>query len=103
MGGGGEDQILVIVFIVAGLQRAASGLRDENRSAAHEVHDGGHMEDVLIVSSKREDAIGADGTADGAAELLLAVVGLEVEERRLRAERAVANEIKPCAVEVVGS
>jgi len=82
LGGGGENQVLVIVFIIAGLQRTASGLRDENGSAAHEVHDGGHMEDVLIVSGKEEDAVGADRTADGSAELVLEILRLEVEKGR---------------------
>ena len=103
MGGGGEDQGFVIFFIISSLERAAARLRNQNRSAAREVDDRGHVENVLVVSGKEENAVGADGAADGAAELVLAVAGLEVEEGRLRAEHAVANEIKAGAVEVVGS
>jgi hypothetical protein len=58
---------------------------------------------MLVVSGKEEDAVGADGAADGSAELVLTVVGLEVQESRLRSEHAVANKVKAGSVKVVGS
>ena len=61
------------------------------------------MKDVLVISGEEENAVGPDGSADGAPELLLAVVGLETEEGRLGAEAAVAQEVEAGAVHVVGT
>jgi hypothetical protein len=100
---GGEDLGFVVLLVVSSLERACAGLWDKNGSATQEIHNRWNVKDVLIVSREKEDAIGADGAADRTAELMLAVLRLEVEEGWLGPEHAVANEIKAGAVKVVRS
>ena len=72
-------------------------------STADKVDHCGHPEDVLVVARKEEDPVRSDGPAHRAAELVLAVVRLEVEECGPGAERAVAREVEGRAVQVIGS
>src|ERR1700730_8553118 len=61
------------------------------------------MEVVLVETSEEKDFVFLDGTADGASDLLLAVVRLEGEEGIGGAEGAVAEEVESGAVPVIRS
>jgi len=91
------------IFVVSCLRWTRAGLRDEDGAAAKEVHDGGHVEDVLIVSGEEEDAVGLDGAAESSSELLLAIGRLESKSGLLRVEEAVADEIEAGPVKVIGT
>src|SRR3954462_3844806 len=61
------------------------------------------MENVLVESGEEKDLVGLQRTANGAPDLLLAVVRLESEEWGGGAERTVAKVVKACAMVVVRS
>ena len=52
------------------------GLRNDGAGAVGKLHDRRHGQQVLIESGIEEDAVFANGSAERASELLLAVVGL---------------------------
>ena len=68
-----------------------------------EFDDVGLVEDVLIESSEEENFVALEWAADGASELLLAIVRLERQEGIVRAEGTVAEIIESRAVQVIGA
>ena len=101
--GGGEDQGLIGGFVIAGSVGAGAGLRNDLRTAVEEFNDVGRMKNVLIESGEEENLVALQRTADGASDLLLAVVRLEREKRIGRAEGTVAQIVKAGAVQVIGA
>jgi hypothetical protein len=80
LGGSGEDQGLIGGFVVSGSVRSGGGLGNDLRAAVEEFDYVGRVEDVLVESGEKENLVALDGAADGASELLLAIVRLEGEE-----------------------
>src|SRR5579871_6588245 len=94
--GGGEDQVLVGGLVVGG-----AGL--DVAHPVYKAHHGGHVKHVLIESAEIKNPVLHDRAAQGEAELLLAIVRLEVHERLLCVEAAVAEVIKSAAMSVIGA
>src|SRR5437660_1721057 len=103
LGRSGENQIPVARFEVAVPKRSGARLRNEHRSSAEIIHHRGNVKDVLVIACKKEDAVRTDRSSDSPAELMLAALGLEVEKRRLRSERAVAQKIESRSVQMIRS
>ena len=61
------------------------------------------MEDVLIESGEKENLVALERAADGASDLLLAVVRFESEEGIGCAEGTVAQVIESRSVHVIGA
>src|SRR5579864_277605 len=101
LGRSGENQIPVARFEVAVQKRSGASLRNEHRSPAEIIHHRGNVKDVLVIARKKENAVRTDRSSDGPAELMLATLGLEVEKRRLRSERAVAQKIESRSVQMI--
>jgi hypothetical protein len=102
MGGGVEDQGLIGGFVVSGSVGPGGGGHDL-RSAIEELDDVGRVEDVLIESSEEENLVALERAADGASELLLAIVRLESEESVGGAEGTVAQVVEDGAMDVIGA
>ena len=103
LGGGGEDQGLIGGLVITGSVRSGGGLGHDLRTAVEEFDYVGRVEDVLVESGEEENLVALDGAADGASELLLAIVRLEGEERIGSAEGAVAEIEERGAVQVIGA
>src|SRR5579864_1036378 len=103
MGGGGEDQSLIGGFVVSGRVRSGAGGGHNFRAAIEEFDYVGRVEDVLIESGEEENLVALEWAADGASELLLAIVRLERQEGIRGAERTVAQVIEDGAMNVIGS
>jgi len=73
------------------------------RTAVEEFDDIGNVEDVLIESGEEENLVALDWTADGASDLLLAIVWLEGKKRIRRAEGTVAEVVERGTVQVIGA
>src|SRR5579872_1086436 len=90
-------------LIVAVVQRALSGLRNDLRASIQKAHDRGNVKDVLVESAKEKCSVVADRTTQREAELLLLRVWLEIQERLHRSECTVSNEIKIGSVDLIRS
>src|SRR5882724_2157007 len=101
MCGGGEDQILVAVFIVSMMERLLALHRNSGCTAVIETNQRGHEEDVLVETGEEEDAVLAERTAQRKAALVLSVCGFEIEPCGLSVQRVIAQEIEPAAMGVV--
>ena len=77
---GGEDQGLIGDFVVSGSVGAGASGGDDLRSAVQEFDYVGGVEDMLIEAGEEENLVALERTADGASELLLAVVRFESEK-----------------------
>jgi hypothetical protein len=89
-------------FVVSGSVGPGGGGHDL-RSAIEELDDVGRVEDVLIESSEEENLVALERAADGASELLLAIVRLESEESVGGAEGTVAQVVEDGAMDVIGA
>ena len=81
--------------------RPGAGLRDDLRAAVEKLHYVGHVEDVLIESGEEKYLVALQRPADGASDLLLAVVRLEMPERVSGAEGAIAQVVEGGAVQMI--
>ena len=93
-----KDQGLVCGFVIASAVWPGAGLWHDLRTAIQKLDDIRDVKNVLIESRKEKDLIALQGTADGASDLLLAVVRLEGEKWKGGAERTVAEIVKRSAV-----
>ena len=80
LGGSGENQGLIVGFVVSGSVRAGAGLRGDLRAAVQKFDDVGHVKNVLIESRKEKCLITLERASDRASELLPAVMWFEGEE-----------------------
>jgi len=103
LGGGGGDQGLIGGFVVSGGVGSGAGGGYDLRGAVEEFDDVGGVEDVLIESGEEENFVAVERAADGASELLLAVVRLEREEGVGGTERTVAQVIEGGAMHAIGA
>ena len=71
------------------------------RTAVQKLDHVGNVKDVLVESGEEENLVALERAADGASDLLLAVVRLEREKRIGRAERTIAQIVERCAVHVI--
>jgi len=101
--GGGEDQGFIGGFVVSGSEGSGAGGGHDLRGAIEEFDDVGGVKDVLIESAEKEDLVALERTADGASELLLAIVRLKSQESIGGSERTVAEVIKDGAVHMIGA
>ena len=92
---------MVAGFVVAGGGGAGAGLRDDYAAAVDEADDRGLVENVLIEAGEEEDAVAAERTSEGEAELLLLAGRFHIEEWIAGVEGAVAEVIEPGAVKFV--
>jgi hypothetical protein len=67
----GKDLCLVAGFVVAGRDRAGARLRNHGRAGIYKAHHRRFVEDVLIVSRKKEGAIAFERPSKGEAKLPL--------------------------------
>ena len=74
---------------------------DDLRTAVEEFDDVRNVEDVLIESGEKENLVALERAADGASDLLLAVVRLEGEEGIGGSEGTVAQIVERGAVDVI--
>ena len=100
--GGGEYQRLIGGFVVARSFGSGARLGNDHRASVGEAHYRRNVEAVLVEAGKEECAVAAHWAAEGEAELLLLIVGLEVHEGMLGGERAVAHVIEIGSVKTVG-
>ena len=103
MRGGGEDQGLIGGFVVSGRVGTGAGRGHNLRRSVKEFDNVGRVEDVLIESREKENLVALERAANGASELLLAIVRLERQESVGRAKRTVAQVIENCPVHVIGA
>ncbi len=103
LGGGSEDQSLIGGLVIAGSVWSGRGLGHDLRTAVEEFDYVGGVEDVLIESGEEENLVSLNGAADGASELLLAIVRLKGEERIRSTEGTVAEIVERGAMHVIGA
>ena len=90
-------------FVVSGRVRSGAGGGHDFRGAIEELDDVGGVEDVLIESGEKENLIALKRAADGASELLLAIVRLEREESVGSAEGTVSHVVEDGAMNMIGA
>lgn len=73
LGSGGKHLGLVALFKITGQRWTRSSLRDKDRTSAQEIHDGGNMKNMLVITGKEKHPVGLDWTAECPTELLLSI------------------------------
>ena len=101
LGSSGKDQGLVGSFVIAAAVRSCGGPWQDPRTAIQKFDDIRHVKDVLIESRKEKDLVALQRSADGASDLLLAIVRFEGEIGKGGAKRAVAEIVEHRTMQMV--
>lgn len=96
VGGGSHHQLLVGIVVVG-------GLGNNGCASVGKLHHRGHGQQVLIKAGIEEDAVFADRSSEGGAELLLAVVRFAVGIGLLRVKIAISQIVETGAVPLIGA
>src|SRR6266853_1933914 len=91
-----------IADLVISWGRIYPELRRNHRLTIPELHDCGHMKNMLVVAGKKECFVALDRSPESAAELVLLIAGIKAYKRRRGAsEFTVAEKIKRAAMPLI--
>src|SRR5262249_42896253 len=76
---------------------------DQHGRAGEELNHAGNAEEVLVEASEEKSTVLFDGSAGGKAELILAVLGLEVQPGGSGVEGAVTDVVEGAATKAVSA
>src|SRR4051794_13142796 len=93
---GSEDEVAIARFVVV-------GRRHESARAVLKAHDSGNVKNMLVEAREEKSAVLLDRPADGSAELVLLVGGLEVKETRLGVQAVVTHKPEGAAMNEVAA